>query len=54
MTELLEMTRKNRCGAAGHVGGFPCGNMIAAANGARFRQSIRHQNVTFMQASGRR
>lgn len=48
------MARKNRCGAAGHVGGFPCGNMMGSTAGARFRQQIRHENAAFMQASGRR
>jgi len=52
MMEILDMSRKIRGGNATGIAGFPGSNIISANNGARFRQSIRHENAAFMAARG--
>ena len=45
MTELLDIARKGRASALTRIGGFPCGNVISAGAGARFRHLPRHEKA---------
>lgn len=53
MTELLDIAHKGRTGTVARIGGFPCGNTVAAGSGARFRASLRPEKALFAAAFGR-
>jgi hypothetical protein len=47
MTELLDIAHRGRTGTVARIGTFPCGNMVSAGSGVRFRSPVRHENVAF-------
>lgn len=47
MMELLDIAQKGRTGSVARIGGFPCGNTVAAGSGARFRAALRPEKAIF-------